>query len=36
MGAERAEESGTRNGVPGELLVRLRMTEVIAQSDVSS
>jgi hypothetical protein len=36
MGAERAEESGPRNGVPGELLVRLRMTEVIAQSDVSS
>jgi PPOX class probable F420-dependent enzyme len=36
MGAERAEEFGARNGVPGELLVRLRVTKVIAQSDVAS
>ena len=28
MGADRAEEFGRRNGVPGELLVRLRPTRV--------
>jgi len=36
MGAERAEEFGVRNGVPGELLVRLRITKVVAQSDVAA
>jgi PPOX class probable F420-dependent enzyme len=30
MGDDRAEEFGKRNGVPGELLVRLRPTKVIA------
>lgn len=30
MGAERAEEFGRRNGVPGELVVRIRPTKVIA------
>jgi PPOX class probable F420-dependent enzyme len=35
MGAERAEEFGTRNGVPGELLVRLRPTKVVAEMDIS-
>ena len=35
MGAERAEEFGARNGVPGELLVRLRITRVVAQSAVA-
>jgi len=30
MGQEHAEEFGKRNGVPGELLVRLRPTKVIA------
>jgi PPOX class probable F420-dependent enzyme len=35
MGAERAEEFGARNGVPGELLVRLRAEKVIAVRDVS-
>ncbi len=30
MGADRAEEFGARNGVPGELLVRLRPASVIA------
>jgi PPOX class probable F420-dependent enzyme len=30
MGAARADEFGRRNGVPGELLVRLRPTSVIA------
>ena len=30
MGADRAEAFGRRNGVPGELLVRLQPTKVIA------
>ena len=30
MGPERAEEFGKRNGVPGELIVRLRPTKVLA------
>ena len=29
MGADRAEEFGARNGVPGELLVRLRAAKVV-------
>ncbi|MCE0764336.1 PPOX class F420-dependent oxidoreductase [Pseudonocardia kujensis] len=35
MGADRAEEFGKRNGVPGELLVRVRPTKVLAHLDVS-
>ena len=35
MGDDRAEEFGRRNGVPGELLVRLRPTRVIAQRGVA-
>lgn len=35
MGAERAEEYGTRNAVPGEYLVRVRIGSVIAQRGVS-
>lgn len=35
MGAERAEEFGRRNGVPGELVVRVRPTKVIASFDVA-
>ena len=35
MGADRAEEFGRRNGVPGELLVRLRPAKVIAEADVA-
>ena len=35
MGADRAEEFGARNGVPGELLVRLRVTHVVAMSDLA-
>jgi PPOX class probable F420-dependent enzyme len=35
MGADRAEEFGARNGVPGELLVRVTPTRVIAQADIS-
>lgn len=35
MGAERAEEFGDRNGVPGELLVRLRAERVLAAFDMA-
>jgi PPOX class probable F420-dependent enzyme len=35
MGVERAEEYGARNGVPGELLVRLTPTKVISARDVA-
>ena len=35
MGADRAEEFGRRNGVPGELLVRLRPTKVVAALDMT-
>ncbi|MEC3917134.1 PPOX class F420-dependent oxidoreductase [Nocardia sp. CDC160] len=35
MGADRAEEFGKRNAVPGELVVRLRPTKVIADFEVS-
>ena len=35
MGADRAEEFGRRNAVPGELLVRLRPERVIAAVDVA-
>lgn len=34
MGADRAEEFGRRNGVPGELVVRLRPTKVTASFNV--
>jgi PPOX class probable F420-dependent enzyme len=36
MGTDRAEEFGKRNGVPGELVVRLRATKVIADLDVTA
>jgi PPOX class probable F420-dependent enzyme len=35
MGTERAEEFGARNGVPGELLVRVAVGKVTALRDVS-
>jgi PPOX class probable F420-dependent enzyme len=35
MGADRAEEFGRRNGVPGELVVRVKPTKVIAAFDVA-
>jgi PPOX class probable F420-dependent enzyme len=35
MGGDRADEFGRRNGVPGELLVRLRPDRVIAQADIA-
>lgn len=36
MGPERAEEFGARNGVPGELLVRLPTAKVIAKRDITA
>ena len=36
MGQERAEEFGKRNGVPGELVVRLRPVKVIAAFDMTA
>lgn len=35
MGAERAEEFGRRNGVPGELVVRVTPTKIIAGFEMS-
>ncbi|MBA2945838.1 PPOX class F420-dependent oxidoreductase [Streptomyces himalayensis] len=35
MGEDRAEEFGARNGVPGELLVRVRIDQVVAQAGVA-
>ena len=35
MGQEQAEAFGRRNGVPGELLVRLTPSKIIAQKDVA-
>ena len=35
MGADRAEEYGARNGVPGELLIRVRVDRVVAESRVA-
>jgi PPOX class probable F420-dependent enzyme len=35
MGADRAEEYGQRNGVPGELLVRLHPTKITAAFDIA-
>lgn len=34
MGQDRADEFGKRNGVPGELVVRLRPTKVLAAFDM--
>ena len=36
MGADRAEEFGRRNAVAGELLVRVRLIDVIARADVAA
>jgi PPOX class probable F420-dependent enzyme len=35
MGAERAEEFGQRNAVPGELVVRMRPVKVVAAFNIS-
>jgi PPOX class probable F420-dependent enzyme len=36
MGPDRAEEFGARNGVPGELGVRLRPSKVVAELDMTA
>ena len=36
MGADKAEEFGARNGVPGELGVRLRPSKVVANFDMTA
>ncbi|MER7480742.1 PPOX class F420-dependent oxidoreductase [Streptomyces sp. NPDC126510] len=36
MGEERAQEFGARNGVPGELLVRVTVDRVLAERDVAN
>jgi PPOX class probable F420-dependent enzyme len=35
MGTDRAEEYGARNGVPGELVVRLRPEHVVSSADLA-
>ena len=35
MGGDRAEEYGRRNGVPGELLVRVRPTHIVAVAELA-
>jgi PPOX class probable F420-dependent enzyme len=35
MGEDRAEELGKRNGVPGELLVRMRIEKVVALASMA-
>lgn len=35
MGADRAEEYGARNGVPGEVIVRVRPEKVVAMVDLA-
>jgi hypothetical protein len=35
MGGDRAEEYRRRNGVPGELLVRLRPTHIVSAADLA-
>ncbi|MEV5569815.1 PPOX class F420-dependent oxidoreductase [Spirillospora sp. NPDC052269] len=36
MGEDRAEEYGKRNAVPGECLVRVRITNIVAQRDIAA
>ena len=35
MGAALAEQYGQRNGVPGELLVRITPTKIVAQANIA-
>ena len=35
MGADRAEEFGKRNGVPGELVMRITPTRIIAEEAIA-
>jgi hypothetical protein len=36
MGAEQAEAYGERNGVPGEILVRVQPTRIIGQAEIAA
>ena len=36
MGADAAERFGERNAVPGELLVRITPTKIVAQADIAA
>lgn len=36
MGSDHAEEYGRRNGVPGELVVRIRPTKIVARLDMTA
>ncbi|MFD7164658.1 PPOX class F420-dependent oxidoreductase [Streptomyces violascens] len=36
MGEDKAEEYGARNGVPGELLVRVRIDKVVALAEIAA
>ncbi|MFD9824001.1 PPOX class F420-dependent oxidoreductase [Streptomyces violascens] len=36
MGEDKAEEYGARNGVPGELLVRVRVDKVVALAEIAA
>jgi len=35
MGADKAQDYGERNGVPGELLVRIKPTKIVAQAGIA-
>ena len=35
MGADRAEELGARNGVPGELLARVQITHAVGPAEAA-
>ena len=35
MGADKAQQYGERNGVPGELLVRIEPTKIVAQAGIA-
>jgi hypothetical protein len=35
MGLEQAEAYGARNGVPGEILVRVTPTRIVAQAEIA-
>ena len=35
MGADRADEFGARNAVPGELVVRITPTHIVARADIA-
>lgn len=36
MGADQAEAFGERNGVPGELLVRIKVNKIVAQKELAA